>query len=80
MAIQDILKRSNYAYSPTEDEWLEIWISARDNCGDNPYVNQLYDFWCNRGYLSQKQMYHLIRTIYPETRNSLSDLKLSNEL
>jgi hypothetical protein len=75
MEIQDILKRSNYAYSPTEEEWQEIWQAAKDNefCVENHYINQLYDFWCNRGYLSQKQMYHLIRNVYPETRNSLRD-------
>ena len=79
MAIQDILKRSNYAYNPTEDEWHEIWITARDNCGENSYINQLYDFWCNRGFLSQKQMYHLIKTVYPTTQHSLKDLLNGNQ-
>ena len=74
MAIQDILKRSNYAYSLTKDEWMETWLTAKETCGDNPYINQLYDFWCNRGYLSPNQMMHLVRNVFPETRNSLRDL------
>jgi hypothetical protein len=74
MAIQDILKRSNYAYSPTDEEWMELWLAARDTCPENVYVNQLYDFWCNRGFLSQKQMFHLVRTVFPQMKNSLADL------
>ena len=74
MDISQILKRSNYEYSPTKDEWMEIWLTAKERCVDNTYINQLYDFWCNRGFLSQKQMFHLIRTVYPESRNTLDDL------
>jgi hypothetical protein len=75
MNVIEILKRSDYHYRPTTDEWREIWNTIRQNdmLLDDLFVNDLYNHWMNKGTLSPKQMYHLIKTAYPEQRTSLRD-------
>jgi hypothetical protein len=75
MNVIEILKRSDYHYRPTDEQWQEIWNTVKQNdmLLDDDFINDLFNHWTNKGTLSQKQMYHLIKTAYPEQRTSLRD-------
>jgi hypothetical protein len=76
MTVIEILKRSDYHYRPTLEEWDEIWDTVRDNeeLMNNEFIRSLYQQWQRKSegkwadnfpLLSQKQMKCLISTVYP---------------
>jgi hypothetical protein len=45
--------------------WKSIWDEAALNHADNQFVQQLYDFYQLRGYLTYRQWCYLIRVLDP---------------
>jgi len=76
MTVIEILKRSDYHYRPTMEEWDEIWDTVREDqeLMENNFVRSLYQQWLRKSegkwaeefpLLSQRQMKCLILTVYP---------------
>ena len=76
MNVIEILKRSDYHYRPTLEEWDEIWDQVRDSDKHmaNEFIRSLYQQWQRKSegkwadrfpLLSQRQMKCLITTLYP---------------
>jgi hypothetical protein len=76
MTVIEILKRSDYHYRPTLEEWDEIWaiVQASEELTRNEFIRSLYQQWerkCEGKWadrfplLSQRQMKCLITTLYP---------------
>ena len=85
MTVVEILKRSDYHYRPTLEEWDEIWDKVRDSEEhmNNDFIRSLYQQWQTKSegkwadtfpLLSQRQMKCLIGTLYPvkPPKNNLS--------
>ena len=55
--------------------WDHVWDCAAEKCSNKPFVNDLYDFYNVRGYLTHKQFYFLILNTQPNLLNKplLSD-------
>ena len=79
MTVIEILKRSDYHYRPTMEEWDEIWDTVREDqeLMDNDFVRSLYQQWLRKSegkwaeefpLLSQRQMMCLISTVYPQKK------------
>lgn len=76
MTLIEILKRSDYHYRPTLEEWDEIWDTVKHNEEhmNNEFIRSLYQQWLRKSegpwadsfpLLSQRQVKCLIATLYP---------------
>ena len=70
MKMIDLMIKSNFKYTPSQDEWCEFWslMRGQNELLDDNYINDIFLVWYKGKQPSPRQCYFLFKRVFPNAK------------